>query len=321
MTTQFDCSKESDLEIRSTTKITIKNNKLRRPQIIHAFIILVVPFIGTIFALWMIVFQGISQAEVWIFGVMYLVTMFGISIGFHRLFSHSSYRTSNLIRVLLAIAGSMSAQGPLIYWVSNHRRHHYFSDKPGDTHSPYFNKDGKPLTGFNKFWYSHIGWTFSHDITNSAIFSKDLTQDPLILNVSKYYFFWVFLGLLIPAVVGGIVAGSWIGLLSGFLWGGCLRLFLIYHVTNSINSITHLFGKRPFKTKEYSTNNAWLALPTGGESWHNNHHAFPHSAIFGLFWWQIDLGGIAINILEFLGLVWQVKRPTNQMIKMRLEDS
>lgn len=318
MTSQTEQMQGAMMNIHPAAKITIRSNRLRTPQVIHAFIILVVPLLGTIAAVFMAVTGGIDRVSIGTFGVMYLITMFGITMGFHRLFTHCAYRTSNVVRAILAIAGSMAAQGPLIYWVSNHRRHHQFSDQPGDTHSPYFNKEGESLSGIRKFWYAHVGWTFDHDTTNNAVFSKDLLHDPFIMKINNYYFLWVFLGLALPTLAGGLITGTWMGLWSGFLWGGCVRLFLIYHVTSSINSITHLFGQRPFKTKEYSTNNVWLALPTGGEAWHNNHHAFPHSAIFGLRWWQIDLGGLGVCLLEALGFVWQVKRPTAGMIQAKL---
>ena len=247
---------------------------------------------------------------------LYILTLVGISVGFHRLFSHSTFQAHVAVKILLAILGSMACQGPLIYWVSNHRRHHQYSDKPGDPHSPYYIEEEAidPILGL---WHAQVGWTFTHEITNTFLFAKDLLRDSVISKVNQLYYFWVLLGLVIPTVLGGILTGTSMGLLSGFLWGGCIRLFLSYHFTNSINSITHLYGKRPFDTKEQSTNNICLAIPTIGEAWHNNHHAFPNSAKFGLQWWQVDLGYWVIRTLEVFGLAWDVKAPTAGMIEAK----
>ena len=200
--------------------------------------------------------------------------------------------------------------------MSNHRRHHQFSDRPGDPHSPYYIQTEKinPTRGL---WHAQIGWTFTHDITNTFLFAKDLIQDSVISKINQLYYIWVLLGLLIPTVIGGMFTGTSMGLLTGFLWGGCVRLFLSYHFTNSINSITHLYGSRTFDTREQSTNNIWLIIPTFGEAWHNNHHAFTNSAKFGLQWWQVDLGYWIIHMLEVLGLAWDVKAPTPEMIEAK----
>ncbi len=168
----------------------------------------------------------------------------------------------------------------LLYWVSNHRRHHQYSDRPGDSHSPHC-FETKKLNTIQGLWHAQIGWTFTHKITNVFVFAKDLLKDQTIVKLNSWYYVWVLLGLIIPTLRGGIITGTSWGLLSVFLWGGCLRLFLSYHFTQSINSITHLYGSHPFNTHEWSTNNILLALQTLGEAWHNNHHAFPNSAKFG----------------------------------------
>ncbi|NEO43445.1 MAG: acyl-CoA desaturase [Moorea sp. SIO4A3] len=301
-------------------KITIKSDRLKIPLLVHALAIALIPLLGSIVAIVMAFKLGVGLVEVGLLVTMYTLTMLGITVGFHRHFSHCSFQAGTAVRVILAILGSMAAQGPLIYWVSNHRRHHQYSDLPGDIHSPYFKQDER-LSGLRGLWYSHMGWTFSHGITNTALFAKDLLREPTISKINQLYYLWVLLGLAIPTLLGGLLTGTWMGLISGFLWGGCVRLFLIYHVTNSINSITHLYGSRPFDTREQSTNNIWLAIPTGGEAWHNNHHAFPNSAIFGLKWWQIDLGAWGIRFLEKVGLVSQVKMPKVEMINAKIKAS
>ena len=294
------------------------NKKLKLINQIHAGGIIIIPLIGSIIAFILAFEFGISWVEISILGLMYLLTIIGISVGFHRYFSHNSYATHNSIKIILAILGSIACQGPLIYWVSNHRRHHQYSDRPEDTHSPYVNKD-KVLGKLEGIWYAHSGWTFNNEITNTFLFAKDLLKDKTLNKINQLYFLWMFLSFLIPTILGGILIGNTYGLLMGFLWGGCVRLFLTYHFTNSINSITHMYGNRPFNTKENSTNNIWLAIPTGGEAWHNNHHAFPNSAIFGLQWWQIDIGGFIIRILEFIKLVWNVKCPSDAAIASKMK--
>jgi stearoyl-CoA desaturase (delta-9 desaturase) len=297
-------------------KIIVNSEHLKNKHRIHALAITLIPSFGVVTAIAIALHSGIGLVEVGLLLLMYLSTMIGISVGFHRYFSHCTFKTSTPIRVLLAIIGSMACQGPLIYWVSNHRRHHQYSDQVGDVHSPYFKGD-KPLNILQGLWYSQIEWAFNHEITNTFLFSKDLLQDSLISKVNQMYYIWILLGLMIPTILGGLITKTWMGAFLGFLWGGLVRLFLTFHATNSINSITHIYGKRPFNTHEKSTNNIWLALPTSGESWHNNHHAFPNSAKFGLYWWQIDIGYWFIRLLELTGLIWDVKIPTQEMIEAK----
>lgn len=290
---------------------------LKRIQQFHAGGIILIPLIGSIVAMTLATRFGVGLVEIGILLLMYGLTSIGITVGFHRLFAHGAFQTYQSIQIILAILGSMACQGPIVYWVSNHRRHHQYSDKPGDTHSPYYRGD-RSLGNLAGFWHAHAGWTFEPEITNTLLFTKDLLKDRAISKVNQLYYIWVILSLLIPTILGAIFMGNGWGALSGFLWGGCVRLLLTYHITNSINSITHLYGRRPFKTQEQSTNNIWLAIPTLGEAWHNNHHAFPNSPIFGFKWWQIDLGGWTIRMLERLGLIWNLKVPTSNAIKVRM---
>lgn len=309
-----------DSTIQPQRKITINSDYLQKLQRRFALATILIPFIGSIISIVSLSVLNISRIEIWLLIIMYVLTMVGITVGFHRHFAHSSFKANTYIQIILTILGSMAAQGPLIHWVSNHRRHHQYSDKLGDTHSPHIYQGESKTQKFPRlrgFWHAQIGWMINSEVTNSALFSKDLLQNSTILKINELYLLWVILGLVIPAVLGGTITVSWIGVLKGFLWGGLVRIFLVHHATWSINSITHLYGKRPFDTKEWSTNNIWLAIPTGGEAWHNNHHAFPNSAKFGLEWWQLDIGYWVINVLEKLGLVWDVKRPTVEMIKAK----
>ncbi len=297
-------------------KITIKSERLKIPQKLHALAIVLVPLLGSIVAVAMVPYLSVGLVEIGLLSSMYVLTVIGITVGFHRYFAHSAFQTNTTVRIILAILGSMACQGPLIYWVSNHRRHHQYSDQPGDPHSPYFNGD-KRLGKISGLWHSYVGWTFTHELTNTFFFAKDLLHDPVILKINRLYYFWFFLSYAIPTILGGMIKGTSIGFISGFIWGGCVRLFLSYIFGLSINSITHLYGNRSFDTREQSTNNSWLAIPTLGEAWHNNHHAFPNSAKFGLNWWQLDPGYWVVNALEKLGLVYFVKAPTAGMIESK----
>jgi len=307
---------ENLTNLNKKKNITIKGNHLKTQQFVHALVINLIPLLGTILAVAIALQSGIEKVDIGLLVSLYVFTSTGITVGFHRLFAHSAFATHMAIRIILAIFGSMACQGPLIYWVSNHRRHHQYSDQPGDPHSPYYIQEEHidPIRGL---WHAQVSWTFTHEITNTFVFAKDLLRDPVISKVNQLYYVWVLLGLVIPTVLGGMLTGTSMGLLSGFLWGGCVRLFISYHFTNSINSITHFYGSRPFDTREKSTNNIWLAIPTCGEAWHNNHHAFPNSAKFGLQWWEIDLGYWVIHVMEVLGLAWDVKAPTAGMIKAK----
>ena len=275
----------------------------------HAAAILVLPTLAAAVALWQ-VWHGAVRAWEPAFAVgFYALTMLGITVGFHRLLSHRAFQTSPALRGVLCALGAMAAQGPPIYWASNHRRHHAFVDDAGDPHSPH-RDEARTLTGWAGFWHAHVGWTFSHGLSNPVYFCKDLVQDRVVMAAGAYYYAWVVAGLALAALVGAAVERSPQGAWDGLIWGGGVRLFISYHLTNSINSVTHLFGYRTFKTPEQSRNNLWLGVPTLGEAWHNNHHAFPSSAIFGFAWWEIDAGGIAVRGLERLGLIWNVRRPS-----------
>jgi stearoyl-CoA desaturase (delta-9 desaturase) len=216
------------------------------------------------------------------------------------------------LKIVLAILGSMAAQGPPIYWASNHRRHHAYTDREGDLHSPHC--DGiEQLKGLKGFWHAHIGWTFDHTLTNTAVFSKDLLQDRDLAIVNRYYYWWVGLGLLLPGLVG-MAFEPWLdGFLDGVVWGGGVRLFFSYHFIAAVNSITHVSGYRRFKTNEYSRNNAWLAIPTFGEAWHNNHHANPSLAKLGHSWWEVDIGWIFLRLAEWSGLIRNMNRPIRNL--------
>ncbi len=286
----------------------IKNHGLDIFQKIHATAIIIVPFIGFFIGCLLIPLYGFSLLTLSLLLVFYFLTMvMGITVGFHRMLAHRSFNAPNSVRAVLTVFGCMAAQGSPIYWVSNHRRHHQFSDQPLDPHSPRYNEE-KQLAPLPGFFHSHFGWMFNHDLTNSARYAKDILKDKTIMTVGRYYFFWVTVGIFLPPLIAWLVEGTLSAAIMGFLWGSMARLFISFHATSSVNSICHLIGYQRYKTMDNSRNNFWLSIITGGESWHNNHHAFPHSARFGLRWYEIDPGYLSIVMLEALGLASNVKR-------------
>lgn len=296
-------------------KITVADARLQKIQWRFGLAAVFIPFLGTIVAIGLLSRSTLSPVALGLLVSMYALTMIGITVGFHRHFAHCAFQTNTPIRIILAILGSMAAQGHIIHWVSNHRRHHQCSDQPGDPHSPHLQADNR-WSLLRGLWHAQVGWMFESDFPN-VLFAKDLLRDSIIVKVNSFYLIWVILGLAIPTVLGGILTWTWQGAGQGFLWGGLVRVFLVHHATWSINSICHVYGSHPFHTGEQSRNNIWLAIPTAGESWHNNHHAFPNSAIHGLEWWQIDLSAWVIRFLEKTNLAWDVKVPTAGMIESK----
>ena len=235
---------------------------------------------------------------------------FGIggTIGLHRYFTHRSFETFKPIRLVIAICSTFCCQGSIAYWVAVHRRHHECSDQIGDPHSPHLH--GASLGGkLAGLWHSHCGWTVGHEFADPVRYAPDCLRDPIVMWASRNYYSIAFLGILIPAVIGFCFTGTLWGLFLGLLWGSGVRIFVSTQLIWSINSVCHYIGFRSFDTPEHSTNNVFLAIPTLGEAWHNNHHAFPGSASFSARWWQLDIAFIVISIMQAAGMVWNVKRP------------
>jgi stearoyl-CoA desaturase (delta-9 desaturase) len=292
----------------------VKNDRLQRMQRRFAAMTMIVPFLGTIAAIGLWAVRPVTASDIGVLVVMYYLTSLGVTVGFHRHFSHRSFQARPALRAVLGILGCMSAQGTLIYWAATHRRHHQFSEQAFDPHSPYVDEDGRPIGRLRGFWHSHLGWMLESRMTNTVKFAPDLIRDPLISRISGLFMVWVLLGLALPAAVGGALTRSWMGALTGLLWGGFVRMFLVHHMMWTSGSTAHMFGTSPFDTADRSANNFILAVPNLGEAWHNNHHAFPNSAMFGLHWWQLDIGGWSLRIFEKLGWVWDVHVPTDEMI-------
>ena len=273
-------------------------------------IVTIVPFLGFLWAVIAMWGTGLSVVDASIAIAFYLWTGFGITIGFHRYFTHQSFETTRAMRAIFAIAGSMAVQGPIIKWVADHRRHHAFSDQEGDPHSPHLD-EGPGLRGVIKgLWHAHMGWMFGDEQTSPRRWCPDLLKDPTIRRIDRLFPLWVLLTFALPPLIGFAITGTIAGALTAALWGSLVRLFMLHHVTWSINSICHFYGKRPFEGDDHSTNNWLLSLVSLGESWHNNHHAFPAAAVHGIEKRQIDLSGAFIVGLEKVGLARRVRRVT-----------
>lgn len=286
-------------------------------QRIATLVSVVVPFVGVIAAMVLTWGWGFAWQELILLVVMYLLTGFGVTVGFHRLFVHRSFNTVRPVKFMLGVLGSMSIQGPLLKWAAIHRRHHQHSDQEEDPHSP--NCWGGGLRGIVVgLWHSHVGWMFKPNPPDLGRYVGDLQADPVAWTVHRYFGYWVILGLLVPTAIGAWLSGSWTGAGLGFIWGGLVRLFLVHHVTFSVNSVCHLWGRQPFDGKDHSRNNFLFGLLGLGEGWHNNHHAFPTSARHGLRWWEIDLSYLFIRALQLLGLAWDVRCPDHDAIANKL---
>jgi stearoyl-CoA desaturase (delta-9 desaturase) len=270
-------------------------------------IVTIVPVALVAFAAWRAWGGALHWQDLVALAVTYALTGLGITVGFHRLFTHRSFKTSPLLRGVFGALGSAAVEGPLIEWVSNHRKHHQFSDQPGDPHSPHVDRGKGFIGAFKGLYHAHVGWIFGGGaMADEQRYGKDLLADPVARFVDRAFVLWVAAGLAFPFAIGYTLSGTLDGALTGLLWGGAVRLFLLHHATFSINSLCHFFGRRRFPTDDQSRNLLWLALPTLGEAWHNNHHAFPTSARHGLSWWQLDPSGWLIAGLARVGLAWDV---------------
>ncbi len=240
--------------------------------------------------------------------VMYVGCGLGITVGFHRLFSHKSFKTKKPVRAALAILGSMTIQGPVTQWVTDHRKHHSMSDAPGDPHSPHVGRNGEHH-GIAGLYWAHMGWLFrTKGMERGDVWGRDLWHESMIRWIDRFYLLWVAVSVGLPFLVGYVWTGTAHGGLQTLVWAGLIRIFLFQHATWSINSVCHMFGRQAYRTSDHSRNNWVLALPSFGEAWHNNHHAFPGSAVHGIDRKQIDMSAMVIGGLEKLGLAWDVKR-------------
>jgi stearoyl-CoA desaturase (Delta-9 desaturase) len=284
-----------------------------RLQRILAFGVMVLPILGIVFAILLIFRNGIGRVEIASLCLMYLLTMGGMTIGLHRYFAHRCFEAGPQMRLVLAILGSMAAQGPLLSWVTIHRKHHAFSDRPGDPHSPHIY--GNKLLGMlNGLWHAHIGWMFTENAADWS-FSRDLMVDRRLFWVHRTYLYWVTIGFVLPALIAGQLTRSWSSAALGFLWGGLVRCFVVNQASWCVGSVCHYFGSKRFETRDHSANNYIVALLTFGEGLQNNHHAFPSAARHGIAWWEPDFSGTVIGLLSRMGLVWNTHHPSEESIE------
>jgi stearoyl-CoA desaturase (Delta-9 desaturase) len=286
-----------------------------RPERIANLIGVVLPFAGVIAAIVLLWNRAVDLTDVGILAVSYLITAIGVTVGFHRLLTHRAFATYPWLERTFAVMGSLSVQGSVMDWVADHRKHHAHTDVEGDPHSPHVGH-GSGMAGL---WHAHTGWLLeTQGQADWSKYARDLYDDPAMRSIGRRFPLLVFVSLAAPTLAGYVLHGfTAAGALQGFVWGGLVRIFLVHHVTWSVNSICHFFGKRRFEIEDRSTNVAWLSLLSLGESWHHNHHAFPRSAVHGLRRWEVDPSAWIITTLERSGLAWNVIRisPERQLAK------
>lgn len=303
--------------------------QLEETSKVHMFgtlMVVVLPFVAFLTAivlLWET--EAVGWTDIWLLIVMHVIAGLGITVGFHRMLTHRSFETKAWVRGAFTAFGSLAIEGRPTHWVADHRRHHAYADEDGDPHSPHIDEEGDVYDGFwgavKGAWHAHIGWLFKGGQTPASRFAPDLLKDRVVMAIDRQFPWFIVLALVIPGVLGFVLTGgSWWGALTGMFWGGAVRIFITHHVTWSVNSICHMFGRRPFKSGDLSTNNWVLAIPTLGEAWHHNHHAFPTSAFHGLKRWQkaMDPSGWVVWTLEKTGLAWNVKRVSDAQMAAKL---
>lgn len=292
--------------------------EISRTEKIAHLAVVILPFVGLVMAvalLW-------GNAFHWYHGLMlfvgYVLTGLGITVGFHRLFTHRSFETPGWMKFVWGVLGSAAVEGPLLTWVARHRKHHQHSDDHDDPHSPHHHGTGL-VNMMRGLWHAHAGWllTKNADLTGLNRYIVDLRTSKVVRVVHYGFPAWVLLSLIIPTVIGGLITMSWMGALLGFLWGGAVRIFVVHHITWSINSVCHIWGRRDFKSHDESRNNLIFGVLGLGEGWHNNHHAFPTSARHGLKWWQIDVSYMLIKLMQAVGLAWSVRTPAPEIIERK----
>jgi stearoyl-CoA desaturase (delta-9 desaturase) len=270
---------------------------------------IVMPFVGLILAIALLWHRFVGPKELAILLVGYLLTGVGVTVGYHRLFTHRSFETFKPIWYAFAVLGEMAVESDVVTWVADHRKHHQFSDKEGDPHSPHVGYGDSLKDALRGLWHAHTGWLFrTVGRADHERYAKDLVADKGLVVISKLFMPIMLMSLVIPTLVGWLLIGGWYGAVAGLVWGGGIRIFLLHHVTFSINSICHFWGRKRFRSTDESRNVWWLSWLSFGESWHNNHHAFPTSAFHGLRRLEVDPGGLVIWALEKCGLAWNVIR-------------
>src|SRR5919199_510912 len=269
----------------------------------------VVPFLALAIVAWQVWNSLLHWHDLIVFALLYTASGLGVTVGYHRLFTHRSFKTSPVMRAVFAVLGSTAIEGPVISWVADHRKHHAFSDQPGDPHSPHVDHGVGWRGALRGLGHAHMGWLFIHTQRgNRSRYAPDLLADPVVSFVDRTFVLWALGGNVAAFGLGWLIGGDLTSGLTGLLWGGAVRLLVLHHATFSINSLCHFFGRRRFATGGESRHLARPLLVTFGEAWHNNHHAFPTSARHGLRPREIDVSAGVIWLLEKCGLAWDVVR-------------
>ncbi|MCZ4499963.1 MAG: Stearoyl-CoA 9-desaturase [Marmoricola sp.] len=301
----------------SVKHATLGGETQSRTEQVALGIFIAIPFLALIAAVPVAWGGWLGWSDIVIAAAMYWFTGHGITVGFHRLFTHGSFKPNRFVKNALAVAGSMAVQGPIVRWVADHRKHHKFSDRDGDPHSPWkYGTDMKAL--WKGFWHAHMMWLFDEEQTVQRKYAPDLLKDKDLVRISRHFWFFVVLSMALPAVLGGLVTWSWQGAVTAFFWGSLVRVAMLHHVTWSINSICHTIGDRPFVSRDKSANVWWLAIPSMGESWHNLHHADPTCARHGVQRGQLDTSARLIWLLEKAGWVREVRWPVAERVQAKL---
>ena len=299
--------------------VTVPDERMFKLQRRAMLAISIIPLLGLVFAIVQLWGWGVSGRDLIIAGVFYVITGLGITVGYHRLLTHKSFDVPNWVRVGWAIAGSLAVQGSVIDWVATHRRHHAYSDEEGDPHSPHLEAADGVKGILRGLYHAHLGWMFEPDGTQAETWAPDLLDNDAIVKVNRAFPWLILATFLLPAIIGGLWSMSLMGAVTAAVWAGLLRMFLLHHVTWSINSICHFYGTRPFASRDQARNNIWLSLLSFGESWHNAHHAFPASARHGLRWWEFDASWMTIRAMQLVGLARNIKLPSpSQLARKKL---
>jgi len=289
----------------------------RRGARMIVLLTVILPPLALLAVMWLAWGRGFGLIDLSLFTGMYLVCGMGITIGFHRYFTHKAFECPRWVKILLGISGSMAAQGDLTWWCAVHRKHHQHSDEEEDPHSPHVGGDNR----IRRFLYSHFGWLFRIQQPDLKRYVPDLLDDHDLQVITRLFPLWFVLGLAIPAAIGGLLTGTWLGAFTGLLWGGLVRIFFEHHVTWSVNSVCHVWGRQPYETHDHSRNNPIVGVLALGEGWHNNHHAFPTSARHGLKWWQFDSSWVIIRLMSLVGMASKLKTPTvERMARSEVDD-
>lgn len=291
--------------------LTMGDRPLVAQVLVYVFVLL--PLVALVAAVPFAWGWGLGVVDISLAVFFWLVSGLGVTVGFHRLFTHSAFKCNRGVKIGLAVAGMMSVQGPVVTWVADHRRHHAYSDREGDPHSPW--RFGSSASALAKgFWHSHMGWLFDREETNVDRFAPDLLKDAELVRVNRLFPLWTVATFVLPAVMGGLITWSWWGALTAFFWAGLVRVSVLHHITWSVNSICHMIGERPFKSRDKAANFWPLAIVSFGESWHNSHHADPTCARHGVLKGQLDISARVIWAFEKLGWAWKVRWPNEKRL-------